>query len=226
MTHYSRQPVQHRAMQLVYAEIPNYGSDGAPNYSIPGRSNLIRRPWIEQKVYCAQGGSDKHPLIGVTKKFKQRSAHQLPSSHCGRSSQVVPNGSTLLRSASNSLLARTADRTPKTFALQGDPSRPTHPPSSKHSPYIVFPAGRDVTWNYLAHSWRIFSPNRDIEKIPAPLRFHVSSLKSPNLSPSRQLRRQSQESRLGYCPSSDTYPCKTLFPTIRLTLLGSDFPCL
>ncbi|GBM73125.1 hypothetical protein AVEN_13476-1, partial [Araneus ventricosus] len=26
------------------------------------------------------------------------------------------------RSASNSLLARTADRTPKTFALQGDPS--------------------------------------------------------------------------------------------------------
>ncbi|GBM59447.1 hypothetical protein AVEN_117649-1 [Araneus ventricosus] len=83
------------------------------------------------------------------------------------------------RSASNSLLARTADRTPKTFALQGDPSRTTHSPSSKRSPYIVFPAGRDVTWNDLAHSWRIFSPNRDIEKIPAPLRSHISS---PNLS--------------------------------------------
>ncbi|GBL82602.1 hypothetical protein AVEN_1399-1 [Araneus ventricosus] len=84
------------------------------------------------------------------------------------------------RSASNSLLARTADRTPKTFTLQGDPSRPTHYPSPKRSPYIVFPAGRDVTWNDLAHSWRIFSPNRDIEKIPAPLRSHISS---PRWSP-------------------------------------------
>ncbi|GBM40929.1 hypothetical protein AVEN_161575-1 [Araneus ventricosus] len=56
------------------------------------------------------------------------------------------------RSASNSLLARTADRTPKTFALQGDPSRLTFPPSSKRSPYIVSPAGRDVTWNDLVHS--------------------------------------------------------------------------
>ncbi|GBN69807.1 hypothetical protein AVEN_209553-1 [Araneus ventricosus] len=56
------------------------------------------------------------------------------------------------RSESNSLLARTADRTPKTFALQGDPSRPTLTPSSKRSPYIVSPAGRDVTWNDLAHS--------------------------------------------------------------------------
>ncbi|GBM59751.1 hypothetical protein AVEN_110023-1 [Araneus ventricosus] len=36
-----------------------------------------------------------------------------------------------------SFLARTADRTPKTFVLQGDPSRSTSPPSSKHSPYIV-----------------------------------------------------------------------------------------
>ncbi|GBO16081.1 hypothetical protein AVEN_265049-1 [Araneus ventricosus] len=39
-------------------------------------------------------------------------------------------------------------------------------------------AGRDVTWNDLAHSWRFFSPNRDIEKISAPLRSHISS---PNL---------------------------------------------
>ncbi|GBO24807.1 hypothetical protein AVEN_180117-1 [Araneus ventricosus] len=43
------------------------------------------------------------------------------------------------RSASNNLLARTADRTPKTFALQGDPSRSTFPPSSKRSSYIVPP---------------------------------------------------------------------------------------
>ncbi|GBO42792.1 hypothetical protein AVEN_231828-1 [Araneus ventricosus] len=74
-----------------------------------------------------------------------------------------------------SLLARTADRTPKTFALQGDPSRSTTTPSSKRSLYIVSPAGREVTWNDLAHSCRIFSPNSDIEKIPAPLRSHISS---------------------------------------------------
>ncbi|GBN07486.1 hypothetical protein AVEN_161194-1 [Araneus ventricosus] len=79
-----------------------------------------------------------------------------------------------------SFLDSTAGRTPKTFALQGDPSRSRHPPSSKRSPYIVFPAVRDVTWNDLAHSWRIFSPNRDIEKIPASLRSHISS---PRWSP-------------------------------------------
>ncbi|GBO03232.1 hypothetical protein AVEN_73936-1 [Araneus ventricosus] len=64
------------------------------------------------------------------------------------------------RSASNSLLARTADRTPKTFALQGDPSQSTTckvdqhspSPSSRLSPCIVSPAGRDVTWNDLVHS--------------------------------------------------------------------------
>ncbi|GBM53311.1 hypothetical protein AVEN_259299-1 [Araneus ventricosus] len=126
------------------------------------------------------------------------------------------------RSASNSLLVRTADGTPKTFALQGDPSRTTTT-SSKRSIYIVSPAGRDVTWNDLAHSWRIFSPNRHIEKIPTPLRSHISS---PNFSPSRQVCRQGQGSRRGCCRSSHTYPCESLFPTIRLALLGSDFPCL
>ncbi|GBN79217.1 hypothetical protein AVEN_204213-1, partial [Araneus ventricosus] len=68
---------------------------------------------------------------------------------------------------------------------------------------------------------RITSANRDIEKIPAPLRFHISS---PNFSPSRQDGHQGQGSRRGCCQSSHTYPCKTLFPTIRLTLLVSDFP--
>ncbi|GBM74450.1 hypothetical protein AVEN_18892-1 [Araneus ventricosus] len=86
------------------------------------------------------------------------------------------------RSASNSLLARTADRTSKTSAFQGDPSRSTHTPSSKCSSYIVYPAGRDVTWNDLALSFRIFSPNIDIEKILAPLRSHISSPKSPRWS--------------------------------------------
>ncbi|GBO05049.1 hypothetical protein AVEN_80084-1 [Araneus ventricosus] len=72
---------------------------------------------------------------------------------------------------------------------------------------MVSPAGRDVTWNDLAHSWRISSPNRDIEKIPAPLRSHISS---PNFSPSRQDGRQGQGSRRGCCRSSHTPPCKTL----------------
>ncbi|GBO30669.1 hypothetical protein AVEN_205361-1 [Araneus ventricosus] len=30
---------------------------------------------------------------------------------------------------------------------------------------------------------RIFSPNGSVEKIPAPLKSHISSPKSPNLSP-------------------------------------------
>ncbi|GBN59027.1 hypothetical protein AVEN_96872-1 [Araneus ventricosus] len=84
-----------------------------------------------------------------------------------------------------------------------------------------FPAGRDVTWNDLAHSWRIFSPNRDIEKIPAPLISHISSPKPP----SRQVCRQGQGSRRAAVCHLILTPVK-LFPTIRLALLGSDFPCL
>ncbi|GBM70392.1 hypothetical protein AVEN_12219-1 [Araneus ventricosus] len=81
-------------------------------------------------------------------------------------------------SASNSLLARTAVRTPKTFALQGDPSRPTHLPSSKRSPYIVSlgtPCRHMESSSPFKH---IFSPNGNIEKIPAPLRSHISSPRS------------------------------------------------
>ncbi|GBN20047.1 hypothetical protein AVEN_44737-1 [Araneus ventricosus] len=66
---------------------------------------------------------------------------------------------------------------------------------------------------------RISSANRDIGMIPA-------SLKSDILSPNRQVCRQGQGFRRGCCPSSHTDPCKTLSPTRRLTLLGSDFPCL
>ncbi|GBN00696.1 hypothetical protein AVEN_104767-1 [Araneus ventricosus] len=67
----------------------------------------------------------------------------------------------------------------------------THP-SFKRSPYVASQAGRDVTWNDLAHPWRIFSPNRDIEKIPASLRSHISS---PSCQEGRQVCHQVQESR-------------------------------
>ncbi|GBO25903.1 hypothetical protein AVEN_204638-1 [Araneus ventricosus] len=77
-----------------------------------------------------------------------------------------------------SFLARTADRTPKTFALQGDPSRSTHTPSSKRSPYIVS-RGRPRRHMESSSTFKLISStNRDIEKIPAPLRSHISSPKS------------------------------------------------
>ncbi|GBN07225.1 hypothetical protein AVEN_4333-1 [Araneus ventricosus] len=87
-------------------------------------------------------------------------------------------------SASNSLLARTADRTPKTFALQGDPSRPTFPPSSKRSPYIISPAGHDVTWNDVVHS------------SVSPLLIEISRR---DRRQSHQICRQGQGSRRGCC---------------------------
>ncbi|GBM16355.1 hypothetical protein AVEN_179372-1 [Araneus ventricosus] len=126
-------------------------------------------------------------------------------------------------SASNSLLARTAERTPKTFALQGDHSRSTHTPSSKRSLYIVSSGRPSRHMESFSTFERISSANRDIEKIPAHLRSHILS---PKLSPSRHDGRQGQGSRRGCCRSSHANPCKTLFPTIRLTFLGSDFPCL
>ncbi|GBN13724.1 hypothetical protein AVEN_60067-1 [Araneus ventricosus] len=91
------------------------------------------------------------------------------------------------RSASDSILPRTANRTPKTFALQDDPSRSTLLQSSKRFPYIV---SRGRPWRHRESSStckRISSANRDIDKIPAPLRFHISSPKSPNLSPRSRL---------------------------------------
>ncbi|GBN61240.1 hypothetical protein AVEN_203077-1 [Araneus ventricosus] len=73
-----------------------------------------------------------------------------------------------------SLLPRTADRTPKTLALQRDPSRSIFTPSFKRSPYIVSPRR---PWRHMESSStfkRISSPTRDIKKIPAPLRSHIS----------------------------------------------------
>ncbi|GBM90547.1 hypothetical protein AVEN_20552-1 [Araneus ventricosus] len=159
-----------------------------------------------------QGGNVEHPcpgpISGVT--LQQRKTLVLQTKLQNRSSGSTHT--TQYRSASNSLLARTAYRTPKTSTLQGDPSRSIFTPSSKRSPYILSPAGRDVTSSSTFK--RISSPNRDIKKIPAPLTFHMSP------------HRQGQGVRRGCCQSSHTYPYKTLFQTIRLTLLGSDFPCL
>ncbi|GBN84943.1 hypothetical protein AVEN_152475-1 [Araneus ventricosus] len=65
-----------------------------------------------------------------------------------------------------------------------------HSPSSKRSPYIV---SRGRPWRHMESSStfkRISSPNGNIEKIPAPLRSHISSpkvakflAKSPRWSP-------------------------------------------
>ncbi|GBO38526.1 hypothetical protein AVEN_236867-1 [Araneus ventricosus] len=105
------------------------------------------------------------------------------------------------RSASNSLQARTADKTSKTFALQGDPSRSTHTPSSKRSPYIVS-RGRPCRHMESSSTFkRISSPNGDIEKIIEPLRSHISS-------PSCQDGRQGQRSRRGCCRHPILTPVK------------------
>ncbi|GBN70454.1 hypothetical protein AVEN_243289-1, partial [Araneus ventricosus] len=97
------------------------------------------------------------------------------------------------------------------------------PPSSKRSPYIVSPGIPCRDMESSSTFKRISSPNGDIEKIIAPLRSHISSPKSTNLSPRWSPRSGVQTWLL---PSSHTYPCKALFPTLRLALLGSDFPCL
>ncbi|GBO28302.1 hypothetical protein AVEN_241363-1 [Araneus ventricosus] len=117
------------------------------------------------------------------------------------------------RSASNSLLSHTADRTTKTFALQGDPSRSTFPPSSKRPPYIV---SRGRPWRHRESTStfeRISFANRDIEKIPAPLRSHISSPKSPNLSP-----RSGLQMRL--LPVNPYLPLSNSFPNLKTHIAG------
>ncbi|GBO12838.1 hypothetical protein AVEN_82548-1 [Araneus ventricosus] len=89
------------------------------------------------------------------------------------------------RSASNSLLDRTADRTPKTFALQGDPSRTTH--SFDLVAVLKYSLRQAVT------SHGVFLcipfPSRNIEKRVA---FSGIIYLSPNFSPNRQNGRQGQ----------------------------------
>ncbi|GBM66675.1 hypothetical protein AVEN_258629-1 [Araneus ventricosus] len=103
--------------------------------------------------------------------------------------------------------ARTTEETPKSF-LEGVLTPFIYPCST----------GRDVTWNYLAHS-SISSPNRDIEKIIA---FWESSICRQTL----QNGRQGQRSKLGRCRPFHVYPCKTLFPTIKLARQESDIASL
>ncbi|GBN47645.1 hypothetical protein AVEN_208466-1 [Araneus ventricosus] len=123
------------------------------------------------------------------------------------------------RSASNSLLVGQRielKRRSRSKAITVD--QHTHSVNQALSLYSF--SGRPSRHMELSTTFKcIFSPNRNIEKIPAPLRSYISSGKSPNLSP----RSGNQTWLLLVIP---TYSCKTLFPTIRLTLLGSDFPCL
>ncbi|GBL85754.1 hypothetical protein AVEN_193198-1 [Araneus ventricosus] len=92
------------------------------------------------------------------------------------------------RSASNSLLARTADRTPETFAFQGDPSRTTTP--SDLGAVLKYSLRQAVT------SHGVFScipfPSGHIEKRVAFSGIIYLSRRSPNLSPNRQNGRQGQ----------------------------------
>ncbi|GBN39404.1 hypothetical protein AVEN_261449-1 [Araneus ventricosus] len=67
-------------------------------------------------------------------------------------------------------------------------------------------------------------PNRNIEKKVAFSGVIYLSPRSPNFSPSRQNGRQVRDPGTGAFRHSMLNLVK-LFPTIRLTLLGSDFLC-
>ncbi|GBM66502.1 hypothetical protein AVEN_23768-1 [Araneus ventricosus] len=83
------------------------------------------------------------------------------------------------RSASNSLLARTADGTQETFALQGDPSRTTH----TSDPVAVLKYSlRQAVMSHGVFSCIPF-PSRNIEKRVAFSGIIYLSPRSPNLSP-------------------------------------------
>ncbi|GBM57205.1 hypothetical protein AVEN_29957-1 [Araneus ventricosus] len=76
-------------------------------------------------------------------------------------------------------------------------------PSSQSSPDIVYRMESSSTFK------RIFSPNGNIEKIPAPLRSHISS---PNFLPSGQdgcqVSRQGQGTRCGCASHPILIPVK------------------
>ncbi|GBM33655.1 hypothetical protein AVEN_203695-1 [Araneus ventricosus] len=140
----------------------------------------------------------------------QRSAHKLPSSHCERSSKVVPNGSTTTyHSASNSLLVHTADRTPTTFALQADPSESTtytaHPTPKDLPLYVLY--GRVRSPKAVAatpmHTQRTFTGNR----ISA-----LFLLSTATRCPSREVEHISEISESG----GFTYTCHGMVDLLRL----------
>ncbi|GBM87832.1 hypothetical protein AVEN_27057-1 [Araneus ventricosus] len=144
-------------LNSVENTVPSKSSANNEGTIFPGCEQTYDEDWIQCIVFV---------LYATTTKFSgcvllaSRPAYSYPPRRL--TSFLAPTADETLnsfpidqnyyRSASNSLLARTADRTPKMFALQGDPSRSTFPPSSKRSPYIVSPAGRDFTWNDLVHS--------------------------------------------------------------------------
>ncbi|GBN18078.1 hypothetical protein AVEN_217813-1 [Araneus ventricosus] len=92
------------------------------------------------------------------------------------------------RSASNSLTARTADRTPQTFALQGDSSRTTTP--SDLSAVLKYSLRQAVTLQVVSSC--IPFPSGNIQKRVAFSGIIYSAPRSPNLSPNLQNGRQGQ----------------------------------
>ncbi|GBO32114.1 hypothetical protein AVEN_123307-1 [Araneus ventricosus] len=103
-----------------------------------------------------------------------------------KSFQSINNTTTQYRSASNSLLARTEDRTPKRnskdVCTPSDRSRSTFTDSVNQTHSLYSLLRQAVTSHGIIYIiFKCIScPNRDIEKIPAPLRSHISS---PSLSP-------------------------------------------
>ncbi|GBM66344.1 hypothetical protein AVEN_240493-1 [Araneus ventricosus] len=88
------------------------------------------------------------------------------------------------------------------------PNRST-PSKSKDDSHSVYSLS-NRPWRHMEISCeiRISAPNRDIQKIIA-----FSGIF--DLSPDFQNGRQGQGFRPGHCRSFHTYPCKTLFATIR-----------
>ncbi|GBO28097.1 hypothetical protein AVEN_175676-1 [Araneus ventricosus] len=125
------------------------------------------------------------------------------------------NTTTQYRSASNSLLARAVDKTPRRDShSKGDLNVDQYSIQARSLYSLPDKPGRHKELSITVK--RISSPNRDIEK-----RIAFSGIfdLSPSRQYGRQVCRQGQRSRLGCCQSFHTYFCKILFPTIRLTLL-------
>ncbi|GBO29582.1 hypothetical protein AVEN_265578-1 [Araneus ventricosus] len=106
--------------------------------------------------------------------------------------------------------ARTADETPKSFQSINTPL------GSKLGPFILSLIGRDITWNHLVHS----------NVSPLLIQISRKGLHILESSICRQNGRQGQGSRPDRFQSFHTYPCETLFPTIRLERQESDIAFL
>ncbi|GBM56252.1 hypothetical protein AVEN_101534-1 [Araneus ventricosus] len=106
----------------------------------PGRHSSYCSGCIQMTRMIRQGGNTNSQQITNNDNNSTFNSAQLTSFlslTADETIKSVPMDQHYYRLASSSLLARTADRTRKTFALQGYPSRLTLPLSSKRSPYIV-----------------------------------------------------------------------------------------